>query len=542
MTGPDQMNEPNAPEAVDLRSYLQPIWRRKWIVLLVTAIAAAGTYLVSSSKAETYAAATQVYIESANPTQGIGTGQVVGPPTSQQLEDIAKLFTAQSITTRVYKSLQMPIGSAGSVQVSPQEGSSFISVAAESRSPALAARLANTYASTFLRARASQVENRAKSARIAAQAALATLPSDSEDPNASAQRQTLLAQIAQLQSIELNRSAGARQIERAEAPTAPSSPRPVRDAIFAAVIGLVLGILTAFALALLDNRLISVSMIETIFKRPILAVLAHVDDPAPTADGHPSTPTAFVEAMRTLRVNLRLVNRERPARTMLITSSLPREGKTTVVRALALAYAEAGERVLVIDADLRRPSVAATFGVEAEAGLTQVLRAEKPLSEATVTAPAPAPALGDASTNDAGSREADPGDLPARASIDVLAHGEQVQDPVTLLSSETMSTLLHAASESYDTVILDTPPLLPVSDAVPLLELVDAALLIVRLGEATRGSADRLSEIVERIPGVNLAGIVVNDVRSAFGRDGYGAYGYYGYGYPPAEVKSKVDA
>lgn len=534
------MNEPNSntPETLDLRSYLEPVLRRKWIVLLVTAIAAAGAYLVSSSKAKTYVATTQVYIESANPAQGIGTGEAVGPPTSQQLEDIAKLFTAQSITTRVYKALRMPIGSAGSVRVSPEEGSSFISVTAESRAPALAARLANAYASAFLRARANQVKNRAKSARIAAQAALATLPTDSEDPNASAQRQTLLAQITQLQSIELNNSAGGRQIERAEAPTAASSPRPVRDAIFGATLGLALGILLAFGLALLDNRLISLSMIEAVLKRPILAVLAHVDDPAPTVDGRPSSPPAFVEAMRTLRVNLRLENRERPARTILIASSLSGEGKTTVTRTLALAYAEAGERVLVIDADLRRPGIATAFGVEAEAGLAQVLHAEKPLSDATVTVPTLA--LGHASLNGTGSREADPGDLPA-ASIDVLAHGEQVQDPVTLLSSERMSTLLHVASESYDTVILDTPPLLPVSDAVPLLELVDAAILVVRLGEETRGSADRLSEIVERIPGANLAGIVVNDVRSAFGRDGYGAYGYYGYGYPPSDVKSKVD-
>src|SRR5665811_50980 len=113
MNGPD----PNAPETLDLRSYMEPIWRRKWLVLLVTAIAAAGTYLASSNRADTYTATTQVYIENANPAQAIGTGVAPGPATSQQLEDIAKLFTAESVATQVSKALGMPVGSVGAVHV-----------------------------------------------------------------------------------------------------------------------------------------------------------------------------------------------------------------------------------------------------------------------------------------------------------------------------------------------------------------------------------------------------------------------------------------
>lgn len=530
------MNEPdsNAPETLDLRSYMEPIWRRKWLVLLVTAIAAAGTYLVSSSRAETYTATTQVYIENVNPAQAIGTGVAPGPATSQQLEDIAKLFTAESVATQVSKALGVPVDSVGAVDVTPQAGSSFISVTGESHSPALAAKLANTYVSVFFHTRSNQVKNRAKGARLAAQSALATLPGDVDDPNAAAQRQTLLAQISELQSIELNHSAGARQIDRAEAPTTPSSPKPVRDATFGAAVGLMLGMLLALGLNLLNTRLLSVTAIERILKLPVLTVLPHVDDAKPAVDGHPAMAPGFIEAMRTLRVNLRLASRERPARTTLVTSSMPGEGKSTVARALALAYAEAGERVLVIDADLRRPGMETAFGVEAETGLAHLLRSGTPLSEAVVTAPTSM--MGGVSMNGAGHSET-PDGSPA-GSIDILTHGEHVQDPVTLLSSPAMGTLLSAASASYDAVILDTPPLLAVSDAVPLLELVDMAMLVVRLGQATRNSADRGAEIVERIPGINLVGVVVNDMRRSYAGDNYGSYGYYRYD----EAKPKVGA
>jgi Mrp family chromosome partitioning ATPase len=533
------MNETTSPETFDLRAYIQPIRRRWWVVALVAVVAAAGAYFVSSRARNTYVSSTQVYIEEGSPTAGIGTGQLAGPPTPQQLQDIATLVTAQSITTKAYRELGMPIGSAGSVSVSPQHESSFITLTAESHSAAMAARLANTYVSAFLGARRSQVVGQAKAERIAAQAALATLSRNPNNPNASAQRQTLLAQIAQLQGIELNPSVGARQIDAASIPGSPSSPKPTQDAIFGGVIGLVFGVLIAFGLDLLDNRLISVSTIETIFKRPVLAVLPHVEDPAPAVDGQPAIAREFTEAMRTLRVGLRLANRERPARTILVTSGLPGEGKSTVARALALIYAEAGERVLLISADLRRPGIAHTVGVDGDAiGLSQVLRSQASLADAVVAVPASSPGV--ASANGAGLLQSGDGHHAAGESIDVLPHGERVNDPVTLLSSQAMGALLTTAKESYDMVILDTAPLVPVSDTMPLLEQVDVALMVVRLGQTTRGSADRGAEIIGRIPGVNLAGVVVNDLRRAFGGEGYSGYEYYGYSYDEAKPKAEA--
>lgn len=515
------MNDPASAEPLDLRAYLWPIWRRKWIVLLVTVLAAGGTYYFSSSQSKTYVASTRVYIQVADPTAAIGSGQPSGPPTSQQLQDVATLFTAQSVTATVYRQLGLPIGSAGTVSVSAEQGSSFVVVSATSPSPTLAARLANAYASVFLRTRRDGVISQAHAQRLAAQAALLTLRRNPNDPNASAIRQTLLSQIAELESIEFNPSADAQQIDSATPPSAPTSPHPARDSVFGGVIGLVLGMLMAFGLEMLDNRLAGVEVIEQTFKRPVLTVLPHVDETAPARDGHPSMAPGFVEAMRTLRVQLRLVNRDRSAGTVVVTSSVPREGKSTVTRALALTYAEAGERVLVIDADLRRPRMGPAFGVTSDVGLAQLLQGDVPLAEAAVAVPR-AVQPDRVSTNG--------GQAASSGSIDVVTHGRPVSDPVTILSSDEMRQLLRAASELYDVVIVDTPPLLAVSDALPLLEMVDTTLLVVRLGTSTRNSADRGAEILRRVPDVNLTGIVVNDMRREFAGKDYDAYRSYGYG------------
>src|ERR1019366_4728345 len=138
---------------------------------------------------------------------------------------------------------------------------------------------------------------------------------------------------------------------------------------------------------LLDRRLSRVGTVEAIFGRPILAVLPHVSDAMPLSEGQrPIVPPQFLEELRSLTVMLRLAGNPDPPRTIMVTSALPHEGKSTVTRDLALVYAEAGQRVLVIDGDLRRPSMDRLLGIEADRGLVQVLRGEASMSEVAVTA------------------------------------------------------------------------------------------------------------------------------------------------------------
>jgi Mrp family chromosome partitioning ATPase len=512
-------------ETLDVRAYLRPVRRWKWVILLIAILAAGGTYALTSHEKKTYEAATLVYVENADPAASIGSGTAATPPTTTALQDIATLFTGQAITDKVYSRLGVPVGSAGSVVVTPSSDSTFITVSASSHSAAMAARLANTYVSEFFASQAALVATAALADAAAATATLQTIPNTGVANQA--QRAALLGQIAQYKADAYNPSSGAQVINTATIPALPTSPKPIRDAVFAGVIGLLLGIALAFVLDLADRRLVRVSSVESIYDRSVLAVIPHVSNASPRANGSFLTPPAFVEVMRSLRVNVRLAAGDRPLKSLIVTSALPAEGKSTVVRDLAFAYADAGERVLVIDCDLRRPSLARVFGVKPELGLVQVLRREAKPGEATVTVFRTRQFT---SAGSAGEVMA-VGDPRANGSIDVMAHGERVASPAALLASREMSALLASTASHYDFVILDTSPILTVTDAVPLLDQVGAVLFVARLGMTTREAAERLAELGKRVPKMLLAGVVVNDMRGSYIDEGHSYSSRYGYEY-----------
>jgi capsular exopolysaccharide synthesis family protein len=531
MTMPAQLQPPSENDTLDLRAYLRPIWRRRWIILAIVIVATVATYVLSAREHKQYVSSTDVYVTVVDPALSIDSVAPTSPPTAQEMQDIATLFTAQAITDGVYHKLHLPLGSAGSVNVAPltetsasSTQTSFIVVTATSQSPTLAARLANTYVSVFLASRRAAEAAAAKADAAAAQSsidALANVPAN------TAERQALVLSISQYRTIELDPNAGAQQIDVAVPPSSPSSPKPLRAALFAALISLLIAIGIAFALELVDRRLVTVSALESIYGRPVLAALPFVADPTPLVDGEAVVPAQLVEALRGLRINLGLTGIAGPPRTLLIASGSPGEGKSTVARDLALVYAEAGDRVLLIDADLRRPSVAWLCGVEPGLGLTHVLTGATQLAKAALAVSLEhAPHAG---TNGSGPSTRTPA---PEGALDVLAHGEQVPNPVTLLSSTAMKGLLAAASKRYDMIIVDTAPLLPVTDTVPLLGLVDAILLVSRVGMTTRDAAERVTTAIGRVRGANLVGIVANDIRDAFlgGGGYYGSDGGYGYG------------
>ena len=531
MNRPEDVNPPIGPQVdaqgdtLDLRAYARPIWRWKWVILAIAILAAGGTYALTSREQKTYVTSTLVYVQDADPAASVTGGQPAGPPSTQQLQDLATLFTGDKLTSVVYRRLGLPVGYAGSVVVSPEPTSSFIAVSASGHSPALVARLANTYVKVFLASQAASVTAAAQTAAADARATLRTIPSTGVANEV--QRATLYTQLIQYDRAASNPSSGATVIDPAGIPAIPTSPKPTRDAVFAGVIGLLLGIGLAFLLDLADRRLVRVSAVQSIYGRPVLAVLPHVSRPAPRMNGSAATPPEFVEVMRGLRVNLQLSGNGRTPKSVIVTSGLPSEGKSTVARDLALAYADAGERVLLLDCDLRRPSLARMFSVEPELGLVQVLRREASPAQAAVTVfrtnlP---------STNGSTAHAPAAGDPRLNGSIDLITHGRSVASPTALLSSQAMAELVASAALRYDVVILDTSPILTVSDAVPLLDQVGAVLFVARLGMTTRESAERLTELGQRIPGMNLVGVVVNDMRDKYVDEGYAYYSQYGYGY-----------
>ncbi len=523
-------------DELDLRAYFRPIWRRKWLILILVIVAAAGSYAVSSRAKKSYSASATIYVTSGvSASAGTSTAAATLPVTPTALTDIADLVTSQAVYTQADKDLGVPATSLGSVTATAATTASFVYVTASGPTAKGAAKLANTFVSAYLQVRRRHTIQQAKLAEGIAKKTLTGLLKVKKGAAATAltgERTSLAQTIISLREEIANPPAGASQIATAYPPNSPTSPKPQIDTIFGGAVGLVLGIVLAYLFELLDRRLLDISTIESLLKRPVLAVLPHVGDPTPVLAGRlPVVPSGFIEQLRSLTVMLRMSS-DRPPRSIMVTSTLPQEGKSTITRDLAITYAEGGARVLIIDCDLRRPSMERFFALEGTKGLVHVVRDGLPLTEAIVRG---APRhfdepVGDVVTDGAVGAELE-------GFVDVLTHGEGIESPLTLMESPRMVEVLDEAMARYDVVLIDTPPVLAVADTIPLMEKVDCVLLVTRLGQTTRQVVHGFNDLLERVGDVNFAGVVANDRR--IDRSDYYGYGGYAYGYGRGSRRSR---
>lgn len=291
--------------------------------------------------------------------------------------------------------------------------------------------------------------------------------------------------------------------------TAPASPNVPLNLALGALIGLALGVAFAVLRTVLDTRVRSTRDIEALTERPIIGAIPH--DPKAKERpiilrADPQNPRS--EAFRALRTNLQFLDIE-GGHSFVITSSMPSEGKSTTAVNLAIALADAGKRVILIDGDLRKPKIAEYLGIEGGAGLTDVL-------------------IGRAGLNDVmqkwGSR-----------SLYVLPAGKIPPNPSELLGSARMSELLEGLAREADTIIIDAPPILPVTDAAVLARSTSGAIVVAAAGSTHRNQLSSALEALETVS-AHVAGIVLSMVPTR-GPDAYG-YGYgYGYRYVADEAE-----
>lgn len=292
-------------------------------------------------------------------------------------------------------------------------------------------------------------------------------------------------------------------VEDAATPTAPFAPDVVRNIGLAVVLGLAAG----FGLALLrhstDTRLRGEQSVREITEATILGGIPF----DPDAIKHPlavraDTRGRRAEAFRQLRTNLQFVDASQHPRSVVITSSIPEEGKSTTACNLAIALSEAGRRVCLVEADLRRPKISNYLGLEGGVGVTTVLIAEAELAD--VLQP-----WGD-------------------QGLVVLAAGQTPPNPSELLGSRGMDAMLRELELKFDHVLIDAPPLLPVTDAAVVSKLADGVIMVVGIGSADRRDLARALTSLESV-GSRLLGVVLNRLPTK----GADSDGYYGYGYHP---------
>lgn len=295
-------------------------------------------------------------------------------------------------------------------------------------------------------------------------------------------------------------------VDNASYSAAAVSPKPVRNVGLGIVLGLLLGFGIAVLRETLDTRVRSADDVVELADKPVLGAIgfdAGAKDHQLITDIESHAPRA--EAFRVLRTNLQFIDVDSANKVFVLSSAVPGEGKTTTAVNLSISLAQAGIRTLLIEGDLRRPRAAAALGLDGVVGVTSVLVGKVKLDDAL--------------------QQHEP------SGLDFLASGPVPPNPAELLQSNAMRDLMKVVKDEYDVVIIDAPPLLPVTDAALLAREADGAILVVRHGKTTRdqvkGSMERLAQV-----GAALLGVVMN-MTPAKSR-GYG----YGYGYAPDDKVS----
>jgi receptor protein-tyrosine kinase len=458
---------------MELRDYLR-IMRQRWMTIVIVALLAlSGTALFTLRVTPQYASTARLFIST--PESNTDQAYSGGLFSQARVTSYADLLTGEEISRRVVDRLNLdesPRDLAKQIKAVAKPETVVLSITVTDSGPERAQLLTQTVAEEFVR------------------------------------------YVRELETPEgqTNAPVKASIVDRATSPSEPVSPRPVRNLTLAALLGLLLGAGAAVLRETLDTSISSADDLKDATQGAPLLGSINFDKDAPSrplvTDLNSHAPR--VESFRVLRTNLQFVDVDNESKVVVVTSSVPEEGKSTTVCNLALTLAHAGENVVVVEADLRRPKTAEYLHLEGTVGVTSVLTGRIDLDSAIQSAP---------------------------WGLHVLAAGAIPPNPAELLQSTAMKDLLKRLRDQFDVVVIDAPPLLPVTDAAILGQMSDGAILIVRHGKTTR---DQVSSAVDRLDAVDarLLGTVINMTPAKRSAYGYG----YSYGYAPETGRTKKES
>jgi receptor protein-tyrosine kinase len=462
--------------------------RRNMLVLILCATALpVAAFVLSERQQRQYTATASLLFRDPEVDRAIFGEPTLG--TSQDPERASatnlKLARLDVVASRTASTLRESGVSAADVKrqvdVTPNGTSDLVNIAATDPDPRFAANLATTFALEFIRYRRDADRAKVSEARQLVQRRLDSLPPEEAESGAARELQTRAEQLDIVSSLQ---TGNAELAEPAAVPSSPSSPQVKRNVALAIVLGLMLGAGLVVLREQLDRRLRDEEDVVEVFGLPVLASVPESSALRQRVRDR-SRYSPETEAFLMLRANLRYFNVDRRMGSILVTSPAARDGKTTVAWNLAVAEARSGESVLLVEADLRRPSLTRFLGVQPTGGLSEALTGIIDVEWA----------------------------LAEVDGVDVLFAGAVPPNPASLIESEAMSELLRRAPQEYDRVIIDTPPMARVADAIPLMSAVGGVVVVVRLGHTEREEARRLRSQLAHIDAPVL-GLAINSAPS----------------------------
>ncbi|GGO23627.1 polysaccharide biosynthesis tyrosine autokinase [Microbispora bryophytorum] len=447
--------------------YYARLMRRHWLLLLLSLLTGVGAaVLVTVDTAPRYVAGITMLVSADDREGSLSTALQAGALSQQRVQSYATLLTSRRVVGQIAQGEDVD-ALQEDITATAIPSTSLLRVAVADSDPKRAAQRADALGAAFTR-----------------------LIDEIERPSSKSPPTVRVAVI-----------------DKAEVPEEPVSPR--------LLVNVALGGLTALFAAVgwvvlrdrLDTTVKTADALQQVSRTSLLGVIGYEREarrkPLITGGGSRS---ARAESFRSLRTNLQFIGVDRQPKSLVVTSCLPDEGKSSTSVNLAITMAEAGWRVILVDGDLRRPSVPGYLGIEGGTGLTDVLIDKANLAEVVQTW--------------------------GRPGLSVLPSGRIPPNPSELLGSQGMRAMLAQLTAEYDMVIIDAPPLLPVTDAAALGAICDGALLVVRHGRTRREQVVRAVELLSSIS-ARLVGTVLNFVPAK-----HGSYYGHGYGYDPAEQET----
>ncbi|WP_248963943.1 polysaccharide biosynthesis tyrosine autokinase [Sphaerisporangium perillae] len=444
---------------MDLLYYLR-LARSNWLLILLSMVLAAATALVITAKTPPrYAATVSMLVSAHDKETSTATAYQAALLSAQRVKSYARLLTSRKLVSRVASGEDEIRRLLANVTAEAVPDTVILQATVTDGDPARAARLANALGTAFTRL------------------------------------------IDQMERVTPNSPATVKVtvVDQAGVPKKPVSPRPLLNLAIALLIALMVAACAIAVRKVLDTAVTSIEELRRLSNSPVLGVIGYERDARryPLILRHDGQ-SSRSEAFRSLRTNLRFVSVDHKPRSLVVTSCLPSEGKTSVATNLAITFAHAGWRVILVDGDLRRPHVPAYLGIEGAVGLTDVL-------------------VGDVELPDAVQSWGEP-------RLSVLPSGKIPPNPSELLGSQEMRKLINGLTADYDIVIIDTAPLLPVTDAAALAATCDDVLLVAKCGKTRRENVTRAGELLSSV-NAHLVGAVLNFVPHKSGEVyGYGEY------------------